>query len=145
MIAQLGALQILYFTYCERLTQLPKFPEHLNTIFADWSNENWYVHDNFLGFVVCYCGELINIRTHLIPLCDDGMSGITQTLSLSNHSYSYPKIYFFLVPFVGLWDTSTANGKTTNDYGLITLCFSGDMKKYGLHLLYKNDTELDGS
>ncbi|WMV32353.1 hypothetical protein MTR67_025738 [Solanum verrucosum] len=73
------------------------------------------------------------------------MSGITQTLSLFNHSYGYPKIYFFLVPFVGLWDTYTANGKTPNDYGLITLCFSGEMKKYGLRLLYKDDTELDGS
>ncbi|WMV32323.1 hypothetical protein MTR67_025708, partial [Solanum verrucosum] len=98
--------------------------------------ENWYVHDNFLGFVVCNCGELINITAHLIPLCDDGMSGITQTLSLFNQSYGYPKIYFFLVPFVGLWDTSTENEKMPNDYGLITLCFSGDMKKYGLRLLY---------
>jgi len=71
------------------------------------------------------------------------MSGITQALSLVNHSYGYPKIYFFLVPFVSLWDTSTANGKTPNDYGLITFCFSGEMKKYGLCLLYKDDPELD--
>ncbi|KAG5598752.1 hypothetical protein H5410_030122 [Solanum commersonii] len=40
MIAQLGALQILHLTYCERLTQLQKFPKKLNTIFADWRNEN---------------------------------------------------------------------------------------------------------
>ncbi|KAH0750703.1 hypothetical protein KY290_029935 [Solanum tuberosum] len=38
-IAQLGALQTLYLTYCERITQLPEFPEHLNTIFADWSSD----------------------------------------------------------------------------------------------------------
>ncbi|XP_049410687.1 TMV resistance protein N-like [Solanum stenotomum] len=195
-IAQLGALQTLYLTYCERITQLPKFPEHLNTIFADWSSdlicnslfqnisslqqhdisasdslslkalmsrvenipswfhhrgfdksvsvnlpENWYVRDNFLGFAVCYSDKLIDITVHLIPLCDDGTSGITQKFALSNHSEYNPKnysCYFFLVPLAGLWDTCKANGKTPNDYGLITLCFSGEMKKYGLRLLYKD-------
>ncbi|XP_049410553.1 TMV resistance protein N-like [Solanum stenotomum] len=36
--------------------------------------KNWYVSDNFLGFVVCYTGRLMNVTTHLIPLSDDGKS-----------------------------------------------------------------------
>ncbi|KAH0661333.1 hypothetical protein KY284_026264 [Solanum tuberosum] len=197
-IAQLGALEALYLSYCKRLTQLPEFPEQLHKIDAYWSNdsicnslfqnisslqqhdisasdslslrafvsweenipswfhhrgfdksvsvnlpENWYLRDNFLGFAVCYSGELIDMTAQLISLCDDGTSGITQKLALSNHSDWNSKIYFFLVPFAGLWDTCKANGKTPNDYGLITLCFSGEMNKYGLRLLYKDDPEFD--
>ncbi|KAF3638353.1 putative cytochromeB2-like [Capsicum annuum] len=48
--------------------------------------ENWYIHDSFLGFAVCYNGRLMDITAHLIPLSDDGMSCITQKLVLSNHS-----------------------------------------------------------
>ncbi|KAG5598780.1 hypothetical protein H5410_030150 [Solanum commersonii] len=179
-IAQLGALEALYLSYCKRLTQLPEFPEQLDKIDAYWSNdsicnslfqnisslqqhdisasdslslravsvnlpENWYVRDNFLGFAVCYSGELIDMTAQLISLCDDGTSGITRKLALSNHSDWNSKIYFFLVPFAGLWDTCKANGKTPNDYGLITLCFSGEMNKYGLRLLYKDDPEFDAN
>ncbi|KAG5629021.1 hypothetical protein H5410_000738 [Solanum commersonii] len=126
--------------------------------------ENWYVPDNFLGFAVCYSGELIDITAHLIPLCDDGMSWMTLELNLSRDSkcdtelsdysecetelsdYSEcdtePTLHFFLVPFSSLWNTSKANGKTLNDYRLITLSFSGEMKKFGCRLLYKDDPEL---
>ncbi|KAH0711325.1 hypothetical protein KY289_007284 [Solanum tuberosum] len=38
-IAQLGALQTLNLSHCMRLTQLPEFPQQLNTIAADWSND----------------------------------------------------------------------------------------------------------
>ncbi|XP_049346823.1 TMV resistance protein N-like [Solanum verrucosum] len=199
-IAQLGALEALYLSYCKRLTQLPEFPEQLDKIDAYWSNdsicnslfqnisslqqhdisasdslslrafvsweenipswfhhrgfdksvsvnlpENWYVRDNFLGFAVCYSGELIDMTAQLISLCDDGTSGITRKLALSNHSDWNSKIYFFLIPFAGLWDTCKAIGKTPNDYGLITLCFSGEMNKYGLRLLYKDDPEFDAN
>ncbi|XP_049379041.1 uncharacterized protein LOC125843862 [Solanum stenotomum] len=199
-IAQLGALRSLTLSYCKRLTHLPQFPQQLDTITADWSNdsicnslfqnisslqhdisaldslslrvftswgediprwfhhqgmdtsvsvslpENWYVSDNFLGFAVCYFGNLSNTRVDLIPLCDDGMSWMTQKLALSNHSEEFPEtaVHFFLVPFAGLWDTPTANGKTPNDYGLIRLSFSGEMKEFGFRLLYKDEPKLEG-
>ncbi|WMV32313.1 hypothetical protein MTR67_025698 [Solanum verrucosum] len=71
--------------------------------------------------------------------------GITQKLSLSNHSECDPEISFFLIPLSDLWDTSKANGRTPNDYGLFTFCFCGEMKHYGLRLLYKVDPELDAN
>ncbi|XP_009779558.1 TMV resistance protein N-like isoform X1 [Nicotiana sylvestris] len=106
---------------------------------------NWYIPDKFLGFAVYYSGSLIDTTTQLIPVCDDGMLWMTQKLALSNHSECDTKynINFFLVPLAGLWDTSKANGKTPNDYGLIRLSFSGVMKDYGLRLLYKEEPELE--
>ncbi|XP_015160767.1 TMV resistance protein N-like isoform X2 [Solanum tuberosum] len=103
--------------------------------------ENWYVSDNFLGFAVCYSGELINYtKAHLIPLCDDGMSSMTQEFALSNNSeYSDECNFNFLfVPFGGLWDASNANEKTPNDYGCIKLDF-GEKMKFGVRLLYKEN------
>ncbi|XP_060186663.1 TMV resistance protein N-like [Lycium barbarum] len=202
-IAQLGALRSLCLLDCARLAQLPEFPQQLDTIYADWSNDwicnslfqnisslqhdisaldslslrvftsriydfrmrsipswfryqgmdtnvlvnlpkNWYVPDNFLGFAVCYSGSLVETTAQLIPLCDDGMSWMTQKLALSNHSEcdTEPTIQFFLVPLAGLWDTSKANGKTPNDYGRIRLSFYGEME-FGLRLLYKDEAELD--
>ncbi|KAH0748085.1 hypothetical protein KY290_027317 [Solanum tuberosum] len=107
--------------------------------------KSWYVRENFLGFAVCYSGKLIDMTAHLIPLCDDGMSGITQTLALSNHSECNPEISFLLIPLSDLRNTSKANGRTPNHYGLFTLCFYGEMKHYGLRLLYKVDPELDAN
>ncbi|KAK4736724.1 hypothetical protein R3W88_000421 [Solanum pinnatisectum] len=126
--------------------------------------ENWYVPNNFLGFAVCYSSELIDITAHLIPLCDDGLSWMTLELNLSRDSkcdtefsdYSEcetelsdylecdtePTLHFFLVPFSSLWNTSKVNGRTPNDYGLITFSFSGEMKKFGCRLLYKDEPEL---
>ncbi|KAK4708168.1 hypothetical protein R3W88_029093 [Solanum pinnatisectum] len=196
-IGQLGALRSLDLRYCKRLTHLPEFPQQLDTIHADWSNdlicnslfqhisslqhdistsdsvslrvfttwhlmknipswfhhqgagtsvsinlpENWCVCDNFLGFAVCYSGRLIDARVsqaHLISY--DGMSRITKTLALSNHSEYSPEsaVHFLLVPFAGLWDTSKANGKTPNDYGNIRLFSSREME-FGLRLLYKDE------
>ncbi|KAG5574265.1 hypothetical protein H5410_054399 [Solanum commersonii] len=86
--------------------------------------ENWYVSDNFLGFVVCYYGDyyIDCITAHLIPLCDDGMSSMSQQFALSNSEYCHEwNINFFLVPLGGLWDASNANEKTPNDYGRIKL------------------------
>ncbi|XP_055823435.1 TMV resistance protein N-like [Solanum dulcamara] len=76
--------------------------------------ENCYVCDNVLRFAICYSGNIIDTTTHLIPLCHEGMSRMTQKLSLSNHLEEFPEstMHFFLVPFTGLWDTSKANGKT---------------------------------
>ncbi|KAG5629120.1 hypothetical protein H5410_000837 [Solanum commersonii] len=143
MIAQHGTLQNLDLSDCKRLTQLPEFPQQLDTIRADWSNhlicnllfqnisslqndisdshslslrewiqgyrsvnlpENWYVLDNFLGFVVCYSGKLIDIRAQLIPLCVDGKLSMPQKLTLPNHSecLQESKIHFFLVPIACL-------------------------------------------
>ncbi|WMV49412.1 hypothetical protein MTR67_042797 [Solanum verrucosum] len=121
--------------------------------------KNWYVSDNFLGFVVCYSGKRIDcITAHLIPLsCDGGMSSMTHEFALSNNSlYSYEcDINFLLVPLGGLWDASNANGKTPNDYGCIKLDFIGyvdfigetdddfgEKQKFGVRLLYKNESEL---
>ncbi|KAK4707705.1 hypothetical protein R3W88_028630 [Solanum pinnatisectum] len=196
-IVQLGALQSLTLSYCKKLTQLPEFPQQLDTINADWGNdsicnslfqnissfqndisasdplslrvftargknipswfhyhgtgrsvsvdlpENWYASDNFLGFAVCFSGNLSNTTVDLIPLCDDGMSLMTQKLALSNHSEEFPEtaIHFFLVPFAGLWDTSKAIGETPN--GPITIAFSGE-KKFGFRLLYKQEPKLEG-
>ncbi|XP_049379047.1 TMV resistance protein N-like isoform X2 [Solanum stenotomum] len=39
-IAQLGALRTLDLLHCMRLIQLPEFPQQLNTIAADWSNDS---------------------------------------------------------------------------------------------------------
>uniref|UniRef100_M1CYX9 Bacterial spot disease resistance protein 4 n=1 Tax=Solanum tuberosum TaxID=4113 RepID=M1CYX9_SOLTU len=39
-ITQLGALQTLHLSYCKRLTQLPEFPQQLDTIYADLSNDS---------------------------------------------------------------------------------------------------------
>ncbi|XP_009779694.1 TMV resistance protein N-like [Nicotiana sylvestris] len=115
--------------------------------------ENWYIPDKFLGFAVCYNGSLIDTTAQLIPVCDDGMTCITQKLALSNHSECDTEssdsskrdtefaIHFLLVPLTVLWDTSEANGKTPNDYGIIRLSFTGEMNKYGLRLLYKEEPE----
>ncbi|KAH0777616.1 hypothetical protein KY290_009027 [Solanum tuberosum] len=103
--------------------------------------ENWCVSDKLLGFVVCYFGKLIDcITAQLIPLCDDGMSSMTQKLSFSNHSEYLPAfaINFFLIPLADLWDSCNANGKTPNDYGCISLIF-GEEKKFGVRLLYEPD------
>ncbi|XP_055828765.1 TMV resistance protein N-like [Solanum dulcamara] len=110
--------------------------------------ENWYVSDNFLGFAVCFIGKLIDMITaHLIPLCDDGMSSMTQEFFLSNHSeyiYEDDTINFFLVPLAGLWDASNANGKDQNDYGRLEIhgIYSpGEIKNFGVRLLYKDEAE----
>ncbi|XP_009785918.2 TMV resistance protein N-like isoform X1 [Nicotiana sylvestris] len=107
--------------------------------------ENWYVCDNFLGFVVCYFGSVVETIAQLILLCDDGMLSMTQKLASHDYSRSEMKsmIHFFFVPLAGLWDTSKANGKTPNDFGLIRLSFSGVMKEYGFRLLYKDEPELE--
>ncbi|XP_009796290.2 TMV resistance protein N-like isoform X2 [Nicotiana sylvestris] len=112
--------------------------------------ENWYIPDKFLGFAVCYDDILIDTTAQLIPVCDDGMSCMTQKLALSecdtessDDSERYTPIHFFFVPLAVLWDTSKANGKTPNDYGIIRLSFSGEMKKYGLRLLYKEEAEVE--
>ncbi|KAH0775539.1 hypothetical protein KY290_006950 [Solanum tuberosum] len=115
--------------------------------------ENWYVIDNFLGFAVCYSGKLFIdcITAHLIPLCDDGVSLMTQEFASSNNSeYSHEcNIKFLLIPLGGLWDASNANEKTPNDYGCIKLDFIGEgdddfgkEKKIGVRLLYKNESEV---
>ncbi|KAH0714072.1 hypothetical protein KY284_006977 [Solanum tuberosum] len=108
--------------------------------------KNWYVSDNFLGFAVCYSYKyyIDCITAHLIPLCDDGMSLMTQQFALSNNSeYSdYNSINFLLVPLGGLWDASNANGKTPNDYGCFRLFTPGQIKEYGVRLLYKDEAEL---
>nr|XP_016467104.1 PREDICTED: TMV resistance protein N-like [Nicotiana tabacum]XP_016467105.1 PREDICTED: TMV resistance protein N-like [Nicotiana tabacum]XP_016467106.1 PREDICTED: TMV resistance protein N-like [Nicotiana tabacum]XP_016467107.1 PREDICTED: TMV resistance protein N-like [Nicotiana tabacum] len=109
--------------------------------------ENWYIPHKFLGFALCYSCRLVDATAQLI-LCDDGMSWKTRKLALSNHSElgcfcgDYD-IHLFFVPFAGLWDTSKANGKTPNDYGIIRLSFSGKVKKYGLRLLYKEEPEVE--
>ncbi|XP_016489793.1 TMV resistance protein N-like [Nicotiana tabacum] len=122
--------------------------------------ENWYIPDKFLGFALCYDGILIDTIAQLIPVCDDGMSWMTRKLALSNHSEcdtessdnsvkdihffaTFFDIHFLLVPLAVLWDTSKANGKTPNDYGVIRLSFSGEMKEYGLRLLYKEEAEAE--
>ncbi|KAH0747257.1 hypothetical protein KY285_008914 [Solanum tuberosum] len=106
--------------------------------------ENWYVSDNFLGFAVCYYGDyyIDCITAHLIPLCDDGMSSMTQKFALSSHSQYSSHVKFFLVPLGGLWDASNANEKTPNDYGHIKLDVFGEEKKFGVRLLYKDEAEL---
>ncbi|KAH0675674.1 hypothetical protein KY285_023475 [Solanum tuberosum] len=107
--------------------------------------ENWYVSDKFLGFAVCYLGNLFDITAHLIPLCDDGMSLMTQEFALSNHSEYIGKygMHFLLVTLGGLWD---ANGKTPNDYGCIQfyseINYFGAKSEFGVRLLYKDDAEL---
>ncbi|KAL3355204.1 hypothetical protein AABB24_019341 [Solanum stoloniferum] len=106
--------------------------------------KNWYEPDKFLGFAVCYSSKLIIdcITAHLIPLCDDGRSSMTQQFALSNNSENYyDSIIFLLVPLGVLWDASNANGKTPNDYGIISLGF-GEEKKFGVRLLYKDESEL---
>ncbi|XP_055828728.1 TMV resistance protein N-like isoform X2 [Solanum dulcamara] len=45
-IAQLGALRSLDLSDCKRLTQLPEFPQQLDTIDADWSND-WICNSLF--------------------------------------------------------------------------------------------------
>ncbi|KAF3665236.1 putative cytochromeB2-like [Capsicum annuum] len=37
-IAQLGSLRSLNLSHCKRLTELPEFPEQLDTIYADWNS-----------------------------------------------------------------------------------------------------------
>ncbi|WMV53180.1 hypothetical protein MTR67_046565 [Solanum verrucosum] len=104
--------------------------------------DNWYVSDNFLGFAACYSGSIIDTKAYLIPSCNQ-MSWMIQNLSLSDRSTldTESTVHFFFVPLASLWDTSKANGKTPNDYGIIGLTFSGHRKDYGLHLLYKDELE----
>ncbi|XP_049344728.1 TMV resistance protein N-like [Solanum verrucosum] len=197
-LAQLGALRSLDLSDSKRLTQLPEFPQQLDTIGADWTNdsicnslfqnmsswqhdisasdslslrvfttrgniprwfhhrengrsisvklpENWYISDDFLGFAVCYSGKLINAEAHLICYDERPVTCITQKLSLSNHSKcpAESAIHFFLVPLAGLWNTSKANGKTPNDYWRIKLFPSGEMKQFGLRLLYKDEPKIE--
>lgn len=109
--------------------------------------ENSYVPENFLGFAVCYSrGGSKDITAHLIPLCDDGMSWMTMTWKLEFFNltkfFTRPTIHLLLIPLARLWDTSKANGKTPNDYGLIRFCF-GQTVEYGIRLLYKDDLQLE--
>ncbi|KAH0777615.1 hypothetical protein KY290_009026 [Solanum tuberosum] len=110
--------------------------------------ENWYEPDKFLGFAVCCDGYLINcITAHLIPLCDDGMSSMTQQFALSNN-FEFDDDdelcnYFFLVPLTGLIDKSNANGKTPNYYGHIKFDGFGEEQEFGVRLLYKDEAELE--
>ncbi|XP_047261147.1 TMV resistance protein N-like [Capsicum annuum] len=118
---------------------MPRFPYQGIDGVSVYLPENWYIHDSFSGFAVCYHGILTDITAHLIPLNDDGVSCITRKLVLSNHSkYSLERngIHFFLIPFAGLWDISKANGKTPNDYRHIMLS-SSEKIKYIFRLLYK--------
>ncbi|KAG5574232.1 hypothetical protein H5410_054366 [Solanum commersonii] len=125
--------------------------------------ENWY--DKFSGLAVCYSSEyyIDYIRTHLIPLCDDGKSPMTKEFTLSNNSkLNDPdacNIIFLLVPLCGLWNASNANETTPNGYGRIKLDFidqtpdydieetdddddSGEKMKFGVCLLSKNEFEV---
>ncbi|XP_015076665.1 TMV resistance protein N-like isoform X1 [Solanum pennellii] len=105
--------------------------------------ENWYVSDNFLGFAVCYYGNLIENTAELI-MSSEGMPCITWKVLLSNHSEcTYIRIHFFLVPFAGLWDTSNANGKTPNDYKHIMLSFPPESKECGVRLFYEDESLLE--
>ncbi|XP_049381488.1 TMV resistance protein N-like [Solanum stenotomum] len=68
---------------------------------------------------------------------------MSRELALSNHS-EYPDesdIHFFLVPLGGLWDASNANGKTPNDYGIISLGF-GEKKKFGVRSSSMGEAEV---
>uniref|UniRef100_M1D0W4 ADP-ribosyl cyclase/cyclic ADP-ribose hydrolase n=2 Tax=Solanum tuberosum TaxID=4113 RepID=M1D0W4_SOLTU len=100
--------------------------------------ENWYVPDNFLGFAVCYSGRLADYTTaHLIPLCDDdGMPWKLDFFYLPEGRGRFSTIHLFLLPLASLWDTSKANGKTPNDYGLIRLCFKSKIKRTNFCLRY---------
>uniref|UniRef100_M1D407 Leucine Rich Repeat family protein n=1 Tax=Solanum tuberosum TaxID=4113 RepID=M1D407_SOLTU len=106
--------------------------------------ENWYVSDNFLGFAVCYYGDYYSdcITAHLIPLCDDGMSSMTQEFALSNNPNENEYIHFLLVSLDGLWDASNANEKTPNDYGCIEFDDFGENMQIGVRLWYKNESEV---
>ncbi|KAH0777617.1 hypothetical protein KY290_009028 [Solanum tuberosum] len=137
------------------------YPEMCPTVLVDLP-ENWYESDKFLGLAVCYSSEyyIDYITADLIPLsCGDGMSSMTKEFALSNNSElddpDACNINFLLVPLDGLWDASKANGKTPNDYGCIEFYFSvdidddfgetdddsGEELKFGVRLLYKDESE----
>ncbi|KAH0655059.1 hypothetical protein KY285_029941 [Solanum tuberosum] len=154
-IAQLGALQSLdhHIAASDSLSlrvfttkgkNIPSWFHHRGTgrSVSVSLPENWYVRDSFLGFAVCYSGSLIDTKAYLIPSCNR-MSWMTQKLSASSYSKCVlePMIHFFLVPLAGLWDTYKANGKTPNDYGIISLFFE-EMKEFGFCLLYKDEPGL---
>ncbi|KAH0728085.1 hypothetical protein KY284_003950 [Solanum tuberosum] len=111
-ISDSQSLSLRVFTSCTN--NIPSLFHHqgMDTRVSVNLPENWYVSDNFLGFVVCYSGKLIDIRAQLIPLCVDGKLLMPQKLALSNHleCLQESKIHFFLVPIACLWDASNANG-----------------------------------
>nr|XP_025888331.1 TMV resistance protein N-like isoform X2 [Solanum lycopersicum] len=145
IISASDSLSLRVFTVVHCGNKIPSWFHHRGTGKTVSVNlpENWYVRDELLGFAVCYSGNLIDTTAHLIPIRDEGMPWMTQKLELS----SLPNydtgctIHFFLVPLASLWDTSTANGNTPNDYGLITFSFSGGMEEYGFRSLYKDEFE----
>nr|AKN63664.1 disease resistance protein N-like protein [Nicotiana paniculata] len=149
-ISASDSLSLRVFTGQLYLVKIPSWFHH-----QGWDSSvsvnlpgKWYIPDKFLGFAVCYSRSLIDTTAHLIPVCDDGMSCMTRKLALSecdteSSDYSECDIHFFFVPFAALWDTSKANGKTPNDYGIIRLSFSGVEKMYGLRLLYKQGPEVE--
>ncbi|OIT00998.1 tmv resistance protein n [Nicotiana attenuata] len=66
------------------------------------------------------------------------------SVNLPGNWYIPDKFLGFAVCYSGsLIDTTAhlipANGKTPDDYGHIRLCFSGEMKKFGVRLLYKDE------
>ncbi|KAH0775530.1 hypothetical protein KY290_006941 [Solanum tuberosum] len=114
--------------------------------------ENWYESDKFLGLAVCYSSEYYTgyITADLISSSyDDGMSSMTKKFALSNNSElddpDACNIIFLFVPRDGLWDASNANGKTPNDYDIISLGDIdddfGEKMKFGVRLLYKDESE----
>ncbi|PHT64733.1 hypothetical protein T459_29158 [Capsicum annuum] len=119
---------------------MPRFPYQGIGLHSVILPKNWYIHDSFLGFAVCYPGILTDITAHLIRLSDDGMSCITRKLVLSIHSkyLERNRCHFFLIPFSGLWDISKASGKTPNDYRHIMLSSSRE-NEYEFRLLYKDE------
>lgn len=145
IVSASDALSQRVFTIVHGGNKIPSWFQHQGTGKTVSINlpENWYVRDDLLGFAVCYSGNLIDTTSHLFPSCDDGMPWMTKKLELSYLSNYDTEctIHFFLVPLANLWDTSMANGKTPNDYGRITLSFSGGMGEYGFRLLYKDELE----
>ncbi|KAH0714084.1 hypothetical protein KY284_006989 [Solanum tuberosum] len=153
-ISELGALRLLNLSDCKRLTQLPEFPQQLDTIHADWSNDSicnsLFQNISSLQHDIC-TSDSISLRVFTtgednIPRwfhhLEDGTSifvklpknwpvtCIAQKLALSSRSkYRFiPATHFFLVPLTGLLDKLKANGKTPNDYGCIKLTLPEECK-----------------
>ncbi|KAK6775880.1 hypothetical protein RDI58_026881 [Solanum bulbocastanum] len=82
-ISALDSLSLRVFTSRVKMGNIPSWFSHqgMGTRVSVNLPENWYVSDMFLGFAVCYSRKFIAITTHLIPLCDDGMSLMTQKLA----------------------------------------------------------------
>ncbi|KAH0713434.1 hypothetical protein KY289_009393 [Solanum tuberosum] len=106
-IAQLGSLQTLDLSHCNRLTQLPEFPQQFDTINADWSNDSFcnslFQNISSLQHAIC-ASDSLSLRVFIswaksIPgwFLDQALGASVSVALPENWNFPYPTIQNILM------------------------------------------------